>query len=308
LRRWEALPSVHEVGMYSFVRALKEFRKAYRRTSASLRVLDAVVLFLGIHLVLTLLHVPFILYEFDNGHVVVGDVVIWHALMYTCALSTLITSAGMVLMGTQKEEDVIRMLERRYVKLRDRLSCACDNRQLDNVFMRRLAREVDMALRGVSLSDFFYVERVLKRVGVLLAIVTVFALLPHSLAAIQMAGEHIESIGDSLGIDSGMLSSNEDVETKESTTAGSALEGGSEVLYGQARLAEIKGAALDLTIYSGGGSEVLVRDTNTTEQTMFNITPQYPVDVESYEVYSERLPSEHIDIVRRYFEMLTERG
>jgi len=295
--------------MYSFVRALEEFRKAYRRASASLWVLDAVVLFLGIYLVLTLLQVPFTLYGFDDGYVVVGGVVVWHALMYTCALSAIIASVGILLMRrAQKDEDVIEMLERRYVKLRDRLSCACDNRHLDNVFMRRLAKEVEMALRGVSLSDFFYVERVLKRVGVLLAIAMVFALLPHSLAAIQVAEEHIESIRESFGISSETPSPHEEVSTKESTTASSALEGGSEVLYGQARLAELKGAALDLTIYSGGGSEVLVRDANATEQTTFNITPQYPVDVKSYEVYSERLPSEHLDIVRRYFEMLTESG
>ena len=295
--------------MHTFVREIEEFEKAYRRVQLSLKVLDWAVAFLGTYLVLTVLQVPFMLYGLDGGSTVVGGVKVWHAEAYTCVLSATVALVVAFAMSTRRvHEDAIHMLEKRYVRLRDRLACAYDNRHIDNVFMRRLTKEVDAVLHGASLSDFFYVESMLKRVGVLLAVVLVLTLLPQGITATHVVGKQLESIGATLGISHDMFSQNEKVESKKSTSASSALEGGSEVLYGQAKLAELKGATLDLTMYSGGGSEVLVKDENATQENTFNITPQYPVDVQSYEGYTERLPSEHMDIVSRYFEMLTEEG
>ncbi|MHC1603020.1 MAG: DUF7502 family protein [Methermicoccaceae archaeon] len=295
--------------MYAFVREIKEFKNSYKRVLFSLRVLDGVVAFLGTYLVLAVFQVPFMLYGLDEGYETLGGVVVWHAILYTCVLSALVaTAVVLVISATQDREDAISMLGERYVRLRDRLACAYDNRQLDNVFMRRLSQEVDTTLHGVSLSDFFYVEGVLTRVGVLLAIVLILTLLPQGITAAHVAGEQFGDMSANLGISPDMFSSNENVESRESTTSSSAIEGGSEVLYGQARLAELKGATLDLTMYSGEGTEVLVRDENTTKEAVFDITPQYPVDVVAYETYTETLPSEHMDIVSKYFEMLTEEG
>ncbi|MEA1999726.1 MAG: hypothetical protein U9N61_10465, partial [Euryarchaeota archaeon] len=76
--------------------------------------------------------------------------------------------------------------------------------------------------------------------------------------------------------------------------------------YGEPSVASIEGTNLDLTMYTGIGSEFSIREVSETAAQEFTESPTFPVDATGSETSQERIAD--ADLVGRYFEELAAAG
>jgi hypothetical protein len=82
--------------------------------------------------------------------------------------------------------------------------------------------------------------------------------------------------------------------------------GGSGDIYGEPSVASIEGTNLDLTMYTGIGSEFSIREVSETAAQEFTESPPFPVEAAGSGTSQERIAD--ADLVGRYFEELAAAG
>lgn len=212
----------------------------------------------------------------------------------------------------QRGADHIRDLERGNTSLRERLRTAYDNRFRDNVIVNDLMRGVIGDLKEVNTDTFLNLRR--TTIYVVASIVLVFLLL--LLQFTGFGGFDLPFIGDSTkgGLGGGGQSpgggsggggsggSGEDQSSPENSVGQS--QAGE--IYSDRSIAQIEGEEMQLELFPEYGGETEIGEEGAQNQEAINEIQNRYVQSTAAQSYSENIPTQLEEIVRKYFEKLTE--
>ncbi|RLG21721.1 hypothetical protein DRN72_03375 [Methanosarcinales archaeon] len=290
---------------YLFVSEIMKLCRWYKKTRAYVDLLSTLSLSLFIFWICVHFGLTSILHSYDRGYVEIGGVILWHSIIYTFSIS--IVMAEILKLSSKYRpkntlKEIIKNIERNHSFLREKLSCAWDNREKEGFLVRKLSEEVALGLRNVRYSEFVSIRKLCVSVFIIVSI-SIISITPVENVSQPILADLTGAVGGSGSMEE---LNPEKYTTLKTKVAGSSLEGSEDVLFGEASIGTIEEGSIQLVIYSGAGSEVLVRDVNATEQREFTTSPSYPVVAEGYESYSEELPPAHRDLIKSYFEKLSE--
>jgi hypothetical protein len=214
------------------------------------------------------------------------------------AIAAMAPISILLVMFTRRRRDgVCASVGAAYPGLDEPLKTAYDNRGIENVVVDDLTEMVTAEMDKVAYSSFLNRKRVTSRVVliILLALFIVSLAVANFSVAESARGVQLPLIGGGSGGGGG---------------GGDLLDGGGtgsrSDIYGAPSVASIEGTNLDLTMYTGIGSEFSIREASETEAQEFTESPTFPVEAAGSGTSQERIAD--ADLVGRYFEELAAAG
>ncbi|MBE0523184.1 MAG: hypothetical protein IBX40_02440 [Methanosarcinales archaeon] len=193
----------------------------------------------------------------------------------------------------------IEMLESRYVWTRERLQTAWDKRDEDNVIINHLRSQVTSCLEKVDVGSFLNKKHLAIRLLVSLILLVSFIGFSDTLPPLEITPENVNRVIEDLG---GNPLENI-VSSEEEKNQDGKLD---EDIYGDISVASIAGENVELTIISGLGTSVTIRNTGPEDKVQFVPSQTYPVDIissaaadESYQAI-QQLSSTDKDLIMEY--------
>ena len=203
-------------------------------------------------------------------------------------------------MFTQRRRDgVCASVGAAYPGLDEPLKTAYDNRGIENVVVDDLAEMVTAEMDEIAYSSFLNRKRITSRVIliILLALFIVSLAVANFSVVESIDGVKLPVFGEGEG-DVGIGGSGDTIEGVGT--------GGSGDIYGEPSVASIEGTNLDLTMYTGIGSEFSIREVSETAAQEFKESPLFPVEVTGSGTSQEQIAD--AELVGRYFEELAAAG
>lgn len=208
--------------------------------------------------------------------------------------------AILLTMFTRRRRDgVCASVGAAYPGLDEPLKTAYDNRGIENVVVDDLAGMVTAEMDEIAYSSFLNRKRITSRVVliILLALFIVSLAVANFSVVESIDGVKLPVFGEGDG-DAGIGGSGDTIEGVGT--------GGSGDIYGEPSVASIEGTNLDLTMYTGIGSEFSIREVSETAAQEFTESPPFPVEAAGSGTSQERIAD--ADLVGRYFEELAAAG
>ncbi|HDN65978.1 MAG TPA: hypothetical protein ENF23_06795 [Methanosarcinales archaeon] len=215
------------------------------------------------------------------------------------AIAAMVSISILLVMFTRRRRDgVCASVGAAYPGLDEPLRTAYDNRGIENVVVDDLTEMVTTEMDKVAYSSFLNRKRITSRVVliILLALFIVSLAVANFSVAESARGVQLPLIGGG-GSEGG--GGGGDLIKGAGT-------GSSSDIYGAPSVASIEGTNLDLTMYTGIGSEFSIRETSETEAQEFTESPPFPVEAAGSGTSQEQI--DDVDLVGRYFEELAAAG
>lgn len=193
----------------------------------------------------------------------------------------------------------IEMLESRYTWTQERLQTAWDKRDEDNVIINHLRSQVTSYLKNVDVGSFLNKKHLGIRLMISLILLVSLIGFSDTLPPLEITPENINKIIEEYGgnLTEGIVSS------EEENAKNGKLD---EEIYGDISVASIEGENVELTIISGLGTSVTIRNTGPEDNVQFVPSQTYPVDIissaaadESYQAI-QQLPAQDKDLIMEY--------
>jgi len=179
------------------------------------------------------------------------------------------------------DANMIKLIEKRYPSLRERLGALYDSRDEKNIVIDDLAASVNSDMGSVKYSSFISTSRLGIRTAVILLLITF--VLSSALTDSLKNPMQPESPGA--------------LKIPESTGSGA-----SQDIFEEPSVVKIGNDSLGVLIYRSQGSEPNVRGDGKQVSGYSNM---FPPEASSSEVYSEAVPAAYQQIVKNYFSNLT---
>jgi hypothetical protein len=215
------------------------------------------------------------------------------------AIAAMVPISILLAMFTRRRRDgVCASVGSAYPGLDEPLKTAYDNRGIENVVVDDLVEMVTVEMDEVAYSSFLNRKRITSRVVliILLALFIVSLAVANFSVAESARGVQLPLIGG--GGSEGGGGGGDLID--------GAGTGSSKDIYGAPSIASIEGTNLDLTMYTGIGSEFSIREASETEDQEFTESPPFPVEAASSGTSQENIND--ADLVGRYFEELAAAG
>jgi len=193
----------------------------------------------------------------------------------------------------------IEMLESRYTWTQERLQTAWDKRDEDNVIINHLRSQITSYLKNVDVGSFLNKKHLGIRLMISLILLVSLIGFSDTLPPLEITPENINKIIEEYGgnLTEGIVSS------EEENAKNGKLD---EEIYGDISVASIEGENVELTIISGLGTSVTIRNTGPEDNVQFVPSQTYPVDIissaaadESYQAI-QQLPAQDKDLIMEY--------
>lgn len=197
------------------------------------------------------------------------------------------------------KRDTIELVEEKYPVLRERLSTAYDNREVDNIVVADLQENVTRATANVIPVAFFNKKRMYVGFLSLLIAISLLTYVSVSEYRISSTPQDIKDLLDPL------LPENEgdgsDLAVMEETTDNSGNQS-EENLIGEPTVVVVEGKQVDLTLPPGTGTGFTQGEQANSTPEGFTPSSAYDISVISSSIYSEELPEGYESIIKQYFE------
>lgn len=193
----------------------------------------------------------------------------------------------------------IGIVENKYPMLRERLSTAYDNREVDNIVVADLQENVIRASSKVIPAAFFNKKRMYIGLFSLLIAISLLTYVSVSEYRISSTPQDIKDLLDPLSPENPGSS----LELMEESANDSGNQS-TEDLIGEPTVVVVEGKKVDLTLPPGTGTGFT--QGNQTNNTLDGFTPSsaYDISVISSSIYSEKLPEGYESIIKQYFEQM----
>jgi len=291
--------------MYIFTEKVSELSNLFRKFNIYYALLDSILIFMAVYTVVIFTGVHTICADTAEVDVITfSDIGVEITMPALCALLsavliTIIVSTLNVLRARRRDANACSTIGTTYPELDEPLKTAHDNSGVENVVMEDLADSVAKKMDEIEYSSFLDQKRMAGRVMAI--IVLALAIISLAVVDFSVVGSvdevrlpvigAMEETGDAAG-------GGGDAETMEIGEAGN---GGD--IYGDPTVASIEGTNLDLTMYTGVGSEFSIRETGGTGEQGFETSSPFPVEpIAAGAPEPERISD--ADLVGRYFEEL----
>ncbi len=255
--------------MYEFVNKLKEIKGAILRLRIFETLLDALLIFLFFCLIFLPLGIR-VAYAF-------------------------IPSFIYILFRASRSVNTLKLIEEKYPSFRERLDTAYDNREKKGIVVKDLSDGISEEMESVRYSSFISGRRVVGKV-LLCALLSIFVLLlPFSNIKLEIPYIPEKPFGV-------IEKPGAEKEGVAETVAGAGAATAEEDMFGEPSIAKIEGEKLSLELYPGAG-EIKLRD---VKERKFSEVQPLAATALPVEAFSENVPQEYEEIIRAYFEKLTE--
>lgn len=259
--------------MYDFVNKLKKIKGAILRLKIFETLIDALLIFLVFGLIFLPLGIK--------------------------TAYALIPPFIYVLFRASKSASVLEIIEERYPNFRERLGTAYDNRDKEGIVVKDLSDRISEEMESVRYSSFISGRKVAGKV-LLCALLSFFILLlsfsNFELRIPYMAEEQFGVIREKPAVEGAGK------EGAGRTAVGVQTQPAEEDIFGAPSVAKIEGEKLSLELYPGAG-EIKLRD---IKERKFSESQPLAAGASPAEAFSENVPQEYEEVIRAYFEKLTE--
>jgi hypothetical protein len=193
------------------------------------------------------------------------------------------------------KRSTINLVEEKYPVLRERLSTAYDNREVDNIVVADLQENVTRASANVTHEVFLNKKRLY--IGFFSLLIAISLLTYVSISEYRISSTPQDIIGPLLPHNEGDGS---DLAVMEQTTNNS--DNTKENLTGETSIVVVEGKQVDLTLPPGSGTGFTQGEQANSTPEGFTPSSAYDISVMSSSIYSEELPEGYESIIKQYFE------
>ncbi|RLG29596.1 hypothetical protein DRO03_06845 [Methanosarcinales archaeon] len=293
-----------ELSMYRYTEMLLELGGFSGKLGRYYMLLDVILVFMASYALVIFTGVHQICAEMAGVDIItLSEVGMEIAAPAVCAvllaIAAMVSISILLVMFTRRRRDgVCASVGAAYPGLDEPLRTAYDNRGIENVVVDDLTEMVTTEMDKVAYSSFLNRKRITSRVVliILLALFIVSLAVANFSVAESARGVQLPLIGGG-GSEGG--GGGGDLIKGAGT-------GSSSDIYGAPSVASIEGTNLDLTMYTGIGSEFSIRETSETEAQEFTESPPFPVEAAGSGTSQEQI--DDVDLVGRYFEELAAAG
>ena len=295
--------------VYIFTDKVSELSNLFRKFNIYYALLDSIMIFMaayaaviftGIHTVCAgMIRVDIVTFSDIGAEITVPALcALLLAVLITIAVSTLSVLRARR-RGADADVGACATIGIAYPDLSEPLKTAHDNSGVENVVVADLADNVAKKMDEIEYSSFLDQKRMTVRViAIIVLALAIISLAVADFSVVNSVGEvrlpvlgTIGGAGDAAGGGGG-------AETMDVGEAGSGDD-----IYGDPTVASIEGTNLDLTMYTGVGSEFSIRGAGDVREQEFETSPPFPVEpIAAGAPEPERISD--ADLVGRYFEEL----
>ena len=273
-------------GPYDFLTSISQLLKAYRRFEWAVWALNAIILSIALYALAEILGLPALMSFYYFLPLAASPAI----------LSIIIGTIGATLLKRRKKADIFPLLG---PELSEKAKTAYDNRDVDNLPMQSLAKELKVSLVGIRPLQILDKRRISNR-----AIVTVIL----SVIAILLAQSEIVTPADFQSLvdlkDKAVGAFQTEPAAPPNTNSERNLSGN---LFGNPSLAVLNENKLDLVLTPGVGAGSIARNTEPVQRVFQQSQTGEAAAVPS-ELYIESLPPQNKEIIKKYFTILSQSG
>ena len=275
-------------GPYDFLTSISRLMAAYRRFEWAVWALNATIFSIALYALAEILGLPALMsfYYQDSLPLAASPAL----------LSIIIGTIGATLLKRRKKADIFPLLG---PELSEKAKTAYDNRDVDNLPMQSLAKELKVSLVGIKPLQILDKRRISNR-----AIVTVIL----SVIAILLAQSEIVTPADFQSLvdlkDKAVGAFQTGPAAPPNTNSERNLSGN---LFGNPSLAVLNENKLDLVLTPGVGAGSIARNTEPVQRVFQQSQTGEAAAVPS-ELYIESLPPQNKEIIKKYFTILSQSG
>ena len=275
-------------GPYDFLTSISRLMKANRRFEWAVWALNAIILSIALYALAEILGIPaFMSFYYQDFLPLAAS---------PALLAIIIGTIGATLLKRRKKADIFPLLG---PELSEKAKTAYDNRDVDNLPMQSLAKELNVSLVGIKSLQILDKRRISNR-----AIVTVIL----SVITILLAQSEIVTPADFQSLvdlkDKAVGAFQNEPTAPSNTNSEKNLSGN---LFGNPSLAVLNENKLDLVLTPGVGAGSIARNTEPVQRVFQQSQAGKAAAVPS-ELYIESLPPQNKEIIKKYFTILSESG
>jgi len=290
--------------MYRFTGMLSELGGFSGKLGRYYAMLDVILIFMASYALIIFTGVHQICAEMVDADIIMfSEIGMEIAAPAVCAVLLAIVamvpiSILLVMFTRRRRDGVCASVGAAYPGLDEPLRTAYDNRGIENVVVDDLAEMVTAEMDEIAYSSFLNRKRITSRVVliILLALFIVSLAVANFSIAESARGVQLPLIG--VGGSEGGGGGGDLIDGEGTGSSGD--------IYGEPSVASIEGTNLDLTMYTGIGSEFSIREASETAAQEFTESPTFPVEVAGSGTSEERITD--AELVGRYFEELAAAG
>jgi hypothetical protein len=274
-------------GPYDFLTSISQLLKAYRRFEWAVWALNATIFSIALYALAEILGLPALMsfYYQDSLPLAASPAL----------LSIIIGTIGATLLKRRKKIDVFPLLG---PELSEKAKTAYDNRDVENLPMQSLAKELKVSLAGIKPSQILDKRQIRNRtiVAVLLSVVAI--LLAQSEIVTPADFQSLVDLKDkAVGA----------FQTEPAAHTSNSERNLSGNLFGNPSLAVLNENKLDLVLTPGVGAGSIARNTEPVQRVFQQSQAGEAAAVPS-ELYIESLPPQNKEIIKKYFTILSQSG
>jgi hypothetical protein len=275
-------------GPYDFLTSISRLMAAYRRFEWAVWALNATIFSIALYALAEILGLPTLMSFYYQDFLPLAA--------SPAILSIIIGTIGATLLKRRKKADIFPLLG---PELSEKAKTAYDNRDVDNLPMQSLAKELKVSLVGIKPLQILDKRRISNR-----AIVTVIL----SVIAILLAQSEIVTPADFQSLvdlkDKAVGAFQNEPTAPPNTNSERNLSGN---LFGNPSLAVLNENKLDLVLTPGVGAGSIARNTEPVQRVFQQSQAGEAAAVPS-ELYIESLPPQNKEIIKKYFTILSQSG
>lgn len=185
--------------------------------------------------------------------------------------------ASTLLHKKDKKTNVIKIIEKKYPELKERLSTAYDNRDESNIIVDSLKTFVSESMTFVSPSMLLSKGIIISKIMITVIFLAGMAYISLNPQGIQIPQNTLDNVTKAItGTDqntTGLI----DITGRPEDMNNVATKGSGDI-FGKPKIASIEGKNIDLTLYTGDNTGTTVSDYNPTSN-QFIKSAAFPVDV-----------------------------
>lgn len=274
-------------GPYDFLASISRLMAAYRRFEWAVWALNAIILSIALYALVEILGLPALMSFYYQDFLPLAA--------SPALLSIIMGTIGATLHKRRKKTDIFPLLG---PELSEKAKTAYDNRDVDNLPMQSLAKELKVSLAGIKPSQILDKRQIRNRtiVAVLLSVVAI--LLAQSEIVTPADFQSLVDLKDkAVGA----------FQTEPAAHTSNSERNLSGNLFGNPSLAVLNENKLDLVLTPGVGAGSIARNTEPVQRVFQQSQAGEAAAVPS-ELYIESLPPQNKEIIKKYFTILSQSG
>jgi len=282
-------------GSYEFLADLRRLLGVYRRFERSLYLLNTGIIASLIYIAALLLGIPAFFKFYWQGSVFAAA---------PAAVSLVLGLFGGKILRRRSKSNFFDHLDE---TLSEETKAAYDNRDSDSVVMQSLAVDVKRRLSKVGAIDLINSRRLnfgnksvpifQAKVGAVLLFFTFAVIFSHSQAGEDISPQPFKALTDLRDKAADLFGEEEQLDD-ESSSAGASGD-----IYGKPSLAVLEEVNMELVLYPGSAAGFRSKETEPMDRLFTTSEGGEGVAVPT-DLYIESLPTQHREIIKKYFENL----